>query len=731
MQKLQKIKYLRTLLYLILLLLLVMVTVDILIVFKQRSLLIEESRSHLNQELSLIGTSIKESLLREDYAGVEQFLLSWGTENNGITSLKATAPNGFVLVNYERKPSGKNFLRASGHVLYNNNKLLDLEIVKDISYLDRKIAGIALNNIALSAIFAFVFGVMLWIVFRRTALMPMEQLIEEINLSKEALEDKVAERTQELVRINAELEAEIAERKLAEQKLRYRENYLRSMIEAEPECVKVLAEDGTILEMNPAGLAMLEADSPELVIGKKIIDFVLPPYKEALAALHRRVISGEKGTFVFEVQGLKGTRRWLETHAVPFKDELNRQAAVLAVTRDITENRKLEEQLRHAHKMEALGTLTGGIAHEFNNILTSVMGYGELLDEAIPPVSPLKDYVRMIRTSAERAAKLTKGLLAYSRRQVMHLAPVDLNVVLGQLQELLMTIIAENIELRVKTSEQVLTVLADRAQIEQVIMNLASNAVDAMPGGGVLSISLEPVFLDEEFIRHHGFGRPGAYALLSVTDTGVGMDKATLEKIFEPFFTTKEVGKGTGLGLAMVYGIIKRHNGFINAYSEPKKGTCIKVYLPVTETAMEVEKGAVATTVLGGTETILFAEDDPEVRAFVRLMLEKAGYTVIIATDGKDAIEKFSEGQQKIHLALLDIVMPRMNGLEVREEIKKINPKVKFVFISGYPAGSREDGEFREKIGGSALIAKPIVQSELLGAIRDALDSEGKEPTLF
>ena len=413
-------------------------------------------------------------------------------------------------------------------------------------------------------------------------------------------------------------------------------------------------------------------------------------------------------------------RLW-DVRAVPIKDAEGKVISVVDMARDITEHRKLEAQLQQSQKMEAVGTLTGGIAHDFNNILTAIIGYGNILKMKLEKESPLLGYTDQILASADRAANLTQSLLAFSRKQVINPKPVNLNEITASIEKILLRIIGEDIELKTTLSGmRDLRVMADAGQIEQVLMNLAANARDAMPEGGTLTIETGLEELDLDFLKIHEYGKQGMYAILTVTDTGHGMDENTRQRIFEPFFTTKEVGRGTGLGLSMVYGIIKQHSGYINCYSEPEKGTTFKIYLPVIESATEKTKKEEHITLSGGTETILLAEDEEEVRKLMRLALEEAGYKVIEAVDGKEAIEKFRENKDSIGLLLLDVIMPKMNGKGVYEEARKIKPGIKALFSSGYPA------DFIHKKGileeGLNFISKPASPHEFLKRIREAID---------
>lgn len=415
-----------------------------------------------------------------------------------------------------------------------------------------------------------------------------------------------------------------------------------------------------------------------------------------------------------------GSIRWVRNTPVPRYDEQGQLVAYDGLITDITELKNLEGQLRHSQKMEAIGTLAGGIAHDFNNIITAIIGYGNILKMKMDKDDPLKIHLDQIIASAERGANLTQQLLAFSRKQIINPRPVRLNEIIKRLEELLMRVIGEDIELRTILTDKDLTVIADSGQIEQVLVNLCTNARDAMPYGGILTISTEPFELDNEFIKTYGYGSPGMYCLISVTDTGIGMDEKTIEKIFDPFFTTKELGKGTGLGLAIVYGIIKQHNGYINCYSRPGEGTTFKIYLPMIKTETEEEKPTPYPVTEIVTETVLIAEDELEVREAIKDALEIFGYRVIDAVDGEDAVNKFIKDKDRIGFLILDVVMPKKSGKEVYDEIKKIRPDIKALFISGYtPNIIHKKGILTEGIN---FIFKPISPNELLRKMKEVFD---------
>lgn len=414
-----------------------------------------------------------------------------------------------------------------------------------------------------------------------------------------------------------------------------------------------------------------------------------------------------------------GTIRWVRNTAVLRFDKNEHLIDYDGLITDITPLKQLEAQLRQAQKMESVGQLAGGVAHDFNNILTAIVGYGNLLLMKLPEDDSLNVYAQHILASAERAAHLTHSLLTFSRKQVIDLKPVDVNEIISRVEKLLLRVIGEDIEIKTRLYRQDLPVLADGMQIEQVMMNLATNARDAMLTGGLLLIETDSFEMGEDFMKTHAYGKPGTYALIAVTDTGIGMDEEIQAKIFEPFYTTKEVGKGTGLGLAMVYGIVKQHNGYINVYSEPDKGTTFKIYLPLIFQAPPTEKKRSQVIVFRGTETVLLAEDDDEVRILMRTVLEDAGYKVIESVDGEDAIQKFMENDN-IELVVSDIIMPKKNGKEIYLEIKKFRPEVKVIFTSGYTADIIHEKGFLDM--GLDIILKPIATAEFLQKIREVLD---------
>lgn len=414
------------------------------------------------------------------------------------------------------------------------------------------------------------------------------------------------------------------------------------------------------------------------------------------------------------------TDRVWEIRAVPVKNEIGAIVNVIEIGRDITEMKKLEQQLLHAQKMEAVGQLSGGIAHDFNNVVTAIIGYGNLVLMKLPEDDPARHFVEQILVTADRAAELTQGLLAFSRKRVLNMKPVQLKDIISGFRTFLGRIIGEQIVISTDLLDDPVFVYADSSQIEQVLMNLATNARDAMPDGGTISISLETSVLDGAFIKSHGYGEPGKYACILVSDTGVGMDEETVKKIFEPFFTTKEAGKGTGLGLSIAYGIVKAHNGYILANSKLGNGTTFRIYLPVIQSVEQRPEIPHYREPQGGHETILIAEDDSPVREITAKLLTGYGYSVIEAEDGDDALKKYAEAQDGVQLLILDVLMPGKNGREVAETLRQHSPEVKVLFNSGYPLDLLVNKNILPD--DVNFFIKPIAPRELLRKVREVLE---------
>ncbi len=443
-----------------------------------------------------------------------------------------------------------------------------------------------------------------------------------------------------------------------------------------------------------------------------------PPedYKRLWAA----ITSGKVWHGEFHNKRKNGKLFWESATISPVKNLQGTTTHYMAIKEDITESKRLEEQLLHAQKMEAVGTLAGGIAHDFNNILTAIMGYSSILKIRMPKGDPLLTNVTQIQAAAERAAGLTRSLLAFSRKQLIDTKVIDLNDVVNGIRNMLHRLIREDIELRIVPMEQGVPVLADVGQLEQVLLNLTTNACDAMDIGGSITITTGVADLEEELGDADCFVEPGRYALLTFADTGAGMEEGVRQRMFDPFFTTKDIGKGTGLGLAICYGIIKQHGGYIECRSEPGKGATFRIYLPLVQTIAEHMEPSETLPLTGGSETILVAEDDPGTMSIITEILTEFGYTVIPAGDGEEAVAVYRDHWREIGLCLLDVVMPRKRGCEVFEDIRMINTDVRVLFMSGYSADVTGQDHLIKK--GNGFISKPLEIHDILRKVREALD---------
>jgi two-component system cell cycle sensor histidine kinase/response regulator CckA len=460
-----------------------------------------------------------------------------------------------------------------------------------------------------------------------------------------------------------------------------------------------------------------------------ISDFSMPQFSGTDALKLVRTM-GSEAPFIF-VSGTMGEDTAvaaLKNGAQDYLVKTNLKRLAPAVQRELQEaedrreRKRLEQHVQHLQKFEAIGRLAGGIAHDFNNTIGAIMGWAEMGYDEAQEGSRLRDRFEKIRDQAVWAGKLTSQLLTFARRQVLQPRGVNLNTLIDEGMKLLYRLIGAQFEVRVIKNQGLEIALIDPTQVQQALMNLCLNARDAMPEGGILTIETQNVDVDEEYCRQHPSGRPGRYVMLSVSDTGVGMDKATLDRVFEPFFTTKEMGRGTGLGLATVYGVVKQHGGFIYAYSEPGNGTVFRLYFPVLVGAAEPPEIRVKESAQKGTGTILLADDYDALRETTREMLVSLGYEVLCAKDGAEAIELFRKNADQIGLVLLDVVLPSHSGPEVFSQISAIRPGTKAIFVSGYSGDNELLNSAIQR--GIAILQKPFSLNSLSQAVRDAMGSE-------
>lgn len=446
-----------------------------------------------------------------------------------------------------------------------------------------------------------------------------------------------------------------------------------------------------------------------------------PP--ETYQQLWETITTGKTWEGEFENKRKDGCIFYEHATISPIRNDLGIITHYLAHKIDITEKKNIMQQLLQSQKLESIGQLAGGLAHDLNNILTVVNGYATLANQVVEKNEIQENYINEIVKASFRASSLTNNLLAYSRKQEMNRQKQNLNLLITTVASFISRVLRDNIEFTLALHEEPLGVYVDDVQIEQVLLNLATNARDAMPDGGSLSITTAEGAMDEEYIDIHGFGRVGRYAVITVTDSGHGMDAVTKQMVFDPFFTTKEVGKGTGLGLSMVMGIIKQHGGFIELQSEPGKGCVFKLYLPLLAIALvKASDDLQAPRMECGSGTILLAEDDPATLRIMQELLERAGYKVITAVDGEDAVKKFVMFCDEIQLVISDLIMPKKSGKQAFNEIRGFSSEMKFIFVSGHSSDLIErEGEFGDDV---ELIMKPVLPFELLKKISELLTNQ-------
>lgn len=553
--------------------------------------------------------------------------------------------------------------------------------------------------------------------------------------ARDELERRVEERTSELKRVNEQLRQEVSERKTAEaalldsrkmyeqlyQEAKRSEQLYRSLLDSTPDSVVVCDLDGNVLYVNES-FATTFGWTRDEVRGSRAA--CIPEFEqESTAAVIRTVLDHGVSCrgFGTKMSSRDGTALDISLSVSRYLDHEGKPAGMIAILSDITEQKRLQGQLRQASKMEAIGQLAGGVAHDFNNLLTAMMGYSNMLLQKIPKDADYREQVYQIGRAAERAASLTRQLLAFGRKQNLELKVVDLNTAIAEFAKILSRLIGENIELVTRFGESLALVEADPSQIEQILMNLAVNARDAMPGAGCLTLETANVMLDEEYARSRPDVKAGNYVRIAISDNGCGMDSATVPRIFDPFFTTKEKGLGTGLGLSTVYGIVKQHRGHVAVYSEPGTGTTFNIYLPAVDQIPEViSETTTPRAERHGAETVLLVEDEEIVRSLASEVLEMLGYRVLTAPDPNEALKVSREYPGPIDLLLTDVILPKMDGKTLYTLLSPERPEMNVLFVSGYTEGFIV--QHGVLLPGVHFLQKPFTVTSLSAKVREVLD---------
>jgi PAS domain S-box-containing protein len=520
-----------------------------------------------------------------------------------------------------------------------------------------------------------------------------------------------------------------AERRGREALRASREQY-RDLVELAPEGIFIQA-DGRFVYANEAIARILGVARPQDLLGREVLDFIRKDYRDLVRERIRRLREEKQAVPLVAQVWLRADGTFVDVEVVAAPVDWEGRPGAQVFVRDVSgrlaaerARRTLEEQLRHAQKMEAVGRLAGGVAHDFNNVLTVIHGYAQTALERLPPEDPLRRDLQEVLRAAERAASLTRQLLAFSRKSPPAPTRLDLNAVLAGMEKFLRRLIGSDIEIVLRPAADLGPVKADRGQLEQVVMNLALNARDAMPKGGTLMLETARVELAAEAAERHLGLSPGPHVVLSISDTGTGMDRETLSRIFEPFFTTKPEGAGTGLGLSIVWAIVREAGGGVWVYSEPGRGTTFKIYLPeapADEAEAETEAaGGPAGALPRGTETVLVAEDERSIRRLIRELLTALGYQVLEAADGNEALRVSREYDKPIHLLLTDSVMPFMSGRDLARQLAETRPEIRILYMSGYTAPALAANG--HGVAAADFLEKPFTPSTLARKVREVLD---------
>ena len=526
------------------------------------------------------------------------------------------------------------------------------------------------------------------------------------------------------IKIGPEYRQAINNLQLSEGLLRASERKYRSLVESIPDIIFALDLDGSIAYIGPRWKKILGHDEME-VLGRYFIDFIPPEEHSFVIRVFKEVRNEKKNVenILLQFYRKDGQLRYFSSSAAPILDDQGQVVGTMGIARDITERRKLEEQLLQAQKMESIGNLAGGIAHDFNNLLGGILGYASFAKKKMSTKDPLFHSLNSIERSATQAAELTKQLLGFARRGKYQVKPINCNALVQDLARFLKRTMDKRINLKVELDPHLHLIEGDETQLQQSLINICLNARDAMPSGGILKIVTGNQTLSNNFDEKQGQGKKGDYVKITLSDTGIGMTQELCSQIFEPFFTTKEPGRGTGLGLSMVYGIIQNHGGYIELKSEPGQGTTFDLLLPaVVELMIEETSPLPAGRIIPkGSETILFVDDEEIIRQLGADILEDVGYKVLFASGGEEAIRIYQQKKKKIALVILDMVMPGLGGRETFLKLKEINSKIKVLLSSGYSTNEGVGEILKEGVGG--FIQKPYRDEDLIRKVREVLDS--------
>lgn len=705
-------------------------TMDIFVVTSQRKAQFDHVRSYISSEMALAGTFISEAMLREEFSIVEQFVLRWGERDKEIIEFKAISPAGINLAYFTRERQTDSPIQVDHKVEFEGQHLLNLVMVKDLSGFEKTFAQLRRTLLQRSFVLIILLGLISWFILKNLALRPLEEEIEkrlevekELKRSRDDLEIRVQNRTAELSEANTRLQKEIEERRKTGRELYEAKEEWERTFDAIGDMVTIQDADMNLVKVNKAICEEFNLP-PEELIGKRCYDLfhdLDEPCKGCLDVLCDKSTKAA----VFEIFHPKLNKTLLVSRASIYNEDGGFAGAV-HISRDITKQKQLEEQLLRSQKMEAVGTLAGGIAHDFNNILAAILGFSDLALLALKEEAKVKEYLLSIKKSGKRARDLVSQILAFSRQAEVEKEAIDVAPLIKESLKLLKSILPTTISIKQNIESAAGTIMADPTQIHQIIMNLCTNASHAMEAdGGILTVELSrEEILDRRMVGNQML-EPGLYVKLMVSDTGHGIDEAMQERIFEPFFTTKEKTVGTGMGLAVVHGIMEESSGAIGVHSTPGKGTQFELYFPVVEGQSISQAPGIVPDLKKGEGYILFVDDEEDLVEMGEKILSFLGYTVASYTSSMEALEFFRNHADSIDLVITDQTMPGMTGVEFAKRLLEIKKGVPIILCTGYSASVSEDVAMQA--GVREFVMKPLSVHQLSDTVYKVLQKKSHQ----
>jgi two-component system, cell cycle sensor histidine kinase and response regulator CckA len=723
-------RYRWALLAFMILLFLFLGAMDVFVVTSQRRAQFDHVKSYIRSEMALAGTFMSEAMLREEFSIVEQFVLRWGERDKEIIEFKAITPTGINLAHFARERQTNSPIQVTYKVEFEGQHLLNLVMIKDLSGFDRTFAKLRRTLLQRSFVLIILLGLISWLILKNLALRPLEQEIDkrlkiekELERTRDDLEIRVHKRTAELLETNIRLEKEVEERhKTAKELYEAKEEWERTF-NAIGDLVTIQDVDMNIIKVNKAMCEEFNLP-PEELIGKRCYD-LFHDLKEPCEGCLDVLCDKTSRSDLLEIFHPKLNKTLMVSRASIY-DEDDEFIGAVHIARDITKQKQLEDQLLRSQKMEAVGTLAGGIAHDFNNILAAILGFSDLALLVVNDEAKLKEYLFSIKKSGKRARDLVAQILAFSRQTHVEKEIINVAPLVKESLKLLQSVLPSTIEIKQNIESSAGTIMADPTQIHQIVMNLCTNASHAMEAdGGILNVELYREEVHHRRMVDHQKLEQGWYVKLMVSDTGHGIDEAVQDRIFEPFFTTKEKTEGTGMGLAVVHGIIEEYGGAIGMQSTLGKGTCFELFFPLVEGDSVQKESGIVPDLKKGDGHILFVDDEDDLVEMGEKILTFLGYTVTSYTSSTDALEFFRAQAGSIDLVITDQTMPGMTGVEFAKRLLEIRKGIPIILCTGYSTVVSE--ETAKEAGVREFLLKPLSIHQLSDTVYKVLQKKSHQ----